>query len=102
MEVRMDQGDLQSIAMAVAEMLKPQLENLRNGGGGDEIMGVPELATYLGMSEKWVYDQTASQRIPFFKLGSILKFRKKDIDKWLRNFDTPAVERPTAMMKLVR
>lgn len=101
MEVRMDQEDVRTIATTVTEMLKPQLELLRGGRDDDAIMGVPELAEYLGMSDKWIYDQTGARRIPFFKLGNILKFRKKEIDKWVRTFDTPAVDKPTALRKLI-
>jgi len=75
---------------------------LKPEGSDDPIMGVQELAEYLGMSDKWVYDQTAGNRIPFFKLGSITKFRRSVIDKWLGKFDTPAVGEPTSMKKLLQ
>lgn len=102
MEVRIDDTDVKAIAKAVAEMLQPQFLNLRSGESDDVIMGVQEVAEYLGMSDKWVYDQTGQNRIPYFKLGSILKFRKKEIDKWVRQFDTPAVDQPSSLKKLVR
>jgi len=102
MKFEIDETDVKVIAEAVAQKLMPQLQHLKSGESDDSIMGVPELAAYLGMSDKWIYDQTGGNRIPFFKLGNILKFRKKEIDKWMRAFEAPAVERPTAMMKLVR
>jgi len=94
--------DIQAIASAVTEFLKPQFANLKVGEADDRIMGVPDLAKYLGMSDKWIYDQTSQKSIPFFKLGNVLKFRQKEIDKWLRSFKIPATEQPTALMKLVR
>lgn len=102
MELKMNQQDLQVLAAEVVEMLKPHLQVLKKPDNEEVIMGVQELAVYLGMSDKWVYDQTSSQRIPYFKLGAILKFRKTVIDKWMRSFDMPAVDKPTAFMKLVK
>jgi len=101
MKTELEVTDIQAIAAAVAEFMKPQFANLKTGEADDRIMGVPELSEYLGMSDKWVYDQTAQNRIPFFKLGSITKFRKSEIDKWMRKFDTPAVGNPSALKKLV-
>lgn len=102
MKTELEHGDIQAIAAAVAEFMRPQLAHLKTGEADDRIMGVPELAEYLGMSDKWVYDQTGSNRIPFFKLGSITKFRKSEIDKWMRKFDTPAIGNPSALKKLMR
>lgn len=102
MKLEIDETDVNAIAKAVAQVLAPQLQQLKSGESDVAIMGVPELAGYLGMSDKWIYDQTGGNRIPFFKLGNILKFRKQEIDKWLRSFDTPAVDKPTAVMKLVK
>lgn len=100
MEIVIGDVDVQAIATAVVQMLKPQLVKGQEVKDDDVVMGVPELAEYLGMSEKWVYDQTGSRRIPYFKLGSILKFRKTVIDRWLRSFDVPAVDQPSALSKL--
>lgn len=100
--MELEQGDIMAIAAAVAEFMKPQFANLKSGEADGRIMGVQELAEYLGMSDKWIYDQTGSKSIPFFKLGTILKFRQKEIDKWLTSFDMPAVDKPSALLKLVR
>ena len=102
MTFQMDEGDVRAIAAAVSQQILPQLLELKTGGSDDPIMGVQELAEYLGMSDKWIYDQTGGNRIPFFKLGSIIKFRRSVIDKWLGTFDTPAVDEPTSMKKLLR
>lgn len=102
MKLEMEDVDVLAIAEAVKQQITPQLMQLKLGEGDDPIMGVQELAEYLGMSDKWVYDQTGGNRIPFFKLGSIVKFRRSVIDKWLGKFDTPAVAEPTSMKKLLR
>ena len=102
MRIEMEQVDVRAIAKEVHDLLLPQLMALQNGKAEESIMGVAELAEYLGMSEKWIYDQTGGKRIPYFKLGSILKFKKTDIDKWVRTFNVPAVANPTAMKRVIR
>lgn len=49
----------------------------------DEIMTVKELADYLKIAEKTAYRFVAEGRIPGFKVGSALRFRKSEIDKWI-------------------
>jgi excisionase family DNA binding protein len=49
----------------------------------DALWGVKELAEYLGMSSDWVYRQIMAKTLPHFKLGSVTKFKKKDVDRWL-------------------
>jgi excisionase family DNA binding protein len=49
----------------------------------DEIMTVKELADYLKIAEKTAYRFVAEGIIPGFKVGSALRFRKSEIDKWI-------------------
>ena len=60
----------------------------------NDIMGVPELCKYLDMSKRWVYDRVNDKSIPHMKIGGVLKFEKKDIDKWLETFRVPVVSNP--------
>jgi hypothetical protein len=42
------------------------------------------------------------KEIPFYKLSNKqLRFRKRDIDKWLDSLKTPALNRFTGKMKLL-
>jgi len=61
----------------------------------NEIMGVPEVSSYLGMSPRWIYDRVNNKSIPHMKMGSTLKFSKKEIDKWLDTFRVPNVRPPS-------
>lgn len=48
------------------------------------IMGVKELARYLGYSEITIYRLVEAGRIPARKVGAQWRFLKDEIDRWLR------------------
>lgn len=50
----------------------------------DEIMTVKELADYLKIAEKTTYRFVAEGKIPGFKVGASWRFRKSEIDRWIR------------------
>lgn len=61
------------------EILKVIKLHLFEKQDDDLIYSVEELAKYLRVSSKWVYAHT--YELPHFKLGGLLRFRKKDIDR---------------------
>jgi len=48
-----------------------------------DVMNAAELATYLGIAESTVYKKVEYRQIPFTKVGSLLRFPKWIIDRWL-------------------
>lgn len=48
-----------------------------------ELWDVSQVATYLHVSESWVYKLVAARGIPFQRLGRLIRFRKEQIDGWL-------------------
>lgn len=48
-----------------------------------EIVGVNELATYLGISVSGVRKLVREKRIPYFKVLSCIKFDLNKINEWL-------------------
>ena len=94
MEMTIPPELLKAIAVEVVAMLKPELSRILDAlskAGGEEVMGVPELCDYLGVSKDWVYGRTAKNEIPFFKVGHLVKFRRSEIDRWLSTRSVPAV-----------
>lgn len=74
---------------------------------GDELLTVPEVADYLRLKERKIYDLVARKQIPCTRVTGKWLFPKAQIDHWLRNHsdhcDTdlaPAVhqERATAVL----
>ncbi|NIS15702.1 MAG: helix-turn-helix domain-containing protein [Aliifodinibius sp.] len=42
-----------------------------------------EIAEYLGVKESTIYKWTHEEYIPHIKLGKFLRFKTRDIDKWI-------------------
>ncbi len=55
------------------------------------IFTVPELAEYIHMSRKWIYERTCRNEIPHYKIGGSVRFRKSQIDKWFNEQEIPVV-----------
>jgi len=47
------------------------------------LLGVDELAVYLGTSVRHIRRLVAKRRVPFFKVGYFVRFRPDEIDVWL-------------------
>ena len=47
------------------------------------LMSLPEVARYLNMKERTIYDWAQTGRLPAFKLGATWRFRRSEIDAWL-------------------
>lgn len=50
-----------------------------------DIMTIKELSDYLKLTEKTAYRIAAEGKIPGFKVGGAWRFRKSEIDKWIKN-----------------
>jgi excisionase family DNA binding protein len=76
MKTILDQEDVELIARRVVEMIRPLISSKEESS--EVIFSVEELAEYLRVSVKWVYEHTCD--LPHFKLGGLLRFRKMEID----------------------
>ena len=50
----------------------------------DEILTIKDVAAYLKVNERTVYRLAASKKIPAFKVGNAWRFRKDELDQWIR------------------
>lgn len=71
------------------------------GNTPSALMSLVDVARYLGMKERTIYEWAQSGRIPAFKLGATWRFRQSEIDAWLETQRTgsrpplvPPVEPP--------
>ena len=55
-----------------------------------DVMTIRELAAYLKMAEKTLYRLAAEGSITSFKVGGSLRFRKSEIDKWIKKQEADA------------
>jgi excisionase family DNA binding protein len=50
----------------------------------NDIMTMKELADYLKIAEKTAYRFASDKKIPGFKVGNAWRFRKSEIDNWIK------------------
>jgi excisionase family DNA binding protein len=48
-----------------------------------KLMDVPEIAEYLGVSPKWVYEDARKHGLPLYKVGRALRAKPEEVEKWL-------------------
>jgi excisionase family DNA binding protein len=101
-ELNIPQELVELIAVRVVEMLKPMIASNGKTQDQDIVFDVAGLAEYLRVSSKWIYERTQFKEIPHTKVKGLLRFRKKDIDKWLSSFNKPAVDTPVRILKAIK
>jgi len=90
------------IVNKLLEGLKPLLSKT-DKSEDDIIFDVIGLSKYLGVTSKWIYEQTCLKTIPYLKLNNKrLRFKKKDIDKWLDIHKIPAVSELRGKFRLIK
>lgn len=93
MEFRLEPEDIDRLADAVtARLLKTQTP--KTTPEPDKLMDIPDLMEYLGMSDRWVRQEIAEFRLPHFKIGRYIKFRKSEIDEHLRRCAVATLQIP--------
>ncbi len=91
-EFEIPEGVVQAIAAAVVDRLRPAILGLKAPPAqSDDLMGLNQLAAYLGTSKDWIYQRTSKNEIPHVKIGRLLKFRKADVDRWLSTRSVPDI-----------
>ncbi len=53
--------------------------------GNDRWLSVEEIATYLGVKRDTIYKWIDRKSVQAHKVGSLWKFRKDDVDMWVRS-----------------
>lgn len=49
-----------------------------------DVMTIKELSEYLKMAQKTLYRLASVGKVPGFKVGGAWRFRKSEIDKWIK------------------
>lgn len=83
MKIELEQSDIQAIATAVADRLKPSVPGERQRGTGDEVFDKQGLADYLHVDASWVDKQITKRAVPYFKAGKYTRFKRSHIDRWI-------------------
>jgi len=51
----------------------------------DRWLSVKEIAEYLGVKQDTIYKWITRKRMPAHKIGRLWKFKKDEIDKWVKS-----------------
>ena len=69
----------------------------------DDILTIEEVARYLRVSERTVYDWAQKGEIPSGKIGTVWRFKKSEIEKWvndrLSSSEKPALQNQQIQVK---
>jgi len=57
-----------------------------------EIFTIKELALYLKLAEKTAYKLVSDGKLPGFKVGGAWRFRKAEIDRWIKQQENKAYQ----------
>lgn len=98
MKIEFEPQEIEAIAQRVSETLRPMLSGIERREDKDVIFDVKGVAEYLHVDPEWIYKKVSLREIPYFKTGKYLKFRKRDIDKWIET----NTARPIPELKLVK
>jgi PTS system nitrogen regulatory IIA component len=66
----------------------------------DDILTIEEVAKYLRVSERTVYDWAQKGEIPSGKIGTVWRFKKSEIERWVH--ERLSSNRPVALISSVR
>lgn len=88
MKSTLEPEDIQAIAGAVAELIRPMLSRNGNEKAEDRLLTIDEVAAFLKTSKAQIYQwvnnsQHGLSDFPFMKAGKLLRFSKKALLKWL-------------------
>ncbi len=61
----------------------------------DEIMTLDEVANYLRVSERTVYEWASKGELPCGKLGTSWRFKRSNIEEWVSHKLSPRIQTPT-------
>jgi excisionase family DNA binding protein len=78
-----------TIVDKVSSLLKNQLKN--ESKAFDKIMSSESCADYLDVEIQWIRERCRKNKIPFYKVGKLIKFKKSKIDEWLEKQKIPEI-----------
>lgn len=48
------------------------------------ILDVYELSERLSISVSWIYAMVSMKKIPYYKIGRVVRFDRDEIERWLK------------------
>lgn len=95
MKSTLEPEDIQAIAGAVAELIRPLLSNGKDETS-NKVFNKKGLSEYLLISPSTINKMIVNKQIPYFKIqagqSGGVRFYKKDIDKWISRQTIPEID----------
>jgi len=60
-------------------------QHRKQAKGQDRWLSVDDIAAYLGIKRDTVYRWISERNMPGHKIGRLWKFRKEEVDEWMRS-----------------
>lgn len=82
----MPRADLRLVAVPDGEATnRTEGAGLRRGGGGHmrRLIPIQQAAEYTGLSRHTLYAMVSQRRVPYVKVGRLVKFDVELLDKWI-------------------
>lgn len=70
--------------------------------GAEKFLTVPDVASILSVKQSTVYQWAKSGEIPHYRLGRIVRFKRKDVEAWVENFRKERVDKDRKAREIVR
>lgn len=103
MKTQLEPEDIQVIAAAVIETLKPILTDSGKTAGEDAVFDKKALASYLHISKSTIDKLVMNKQIPHFKIqpgqSGAVRFNKVHIDKWIQRQTIPDINPFTGKLR---
>jgi len=94
-KTQLEPEDIQAIAGAVMDMLKPVIAGKCQHEAVDTIFDKKGLSAYLKLSESTVNKLVSNKQIPHFKIqpgqSGGVRFYKRDVDRWIAKHTIPEI-----------
>lgn len=101
LEIHIPPEVITAIAKKVADTMKPNIAT-RKAENQDAILTPKQLANHLQTSRQWVYERVSLGEIPHIKVGKYLRFKKSDIDNWIKFQSIPASNPLSRSLKAIK
>jgi len=67
-----------------------------------EYLDIQGLSKYLEIKESTLYSLAAERKIPHFKIGRLVRFKKSDIDLWMDSHKKECIDIPKEARKILK
>lgn len=80
--IQFTEQELEELANKLADKLFVKLKERLNQE--EELLTLEQACDYLKCNKSWLYKKVQQKEIPFVKVGKYLRFKKKELDRWMK------------------